>query len=493
MDAIPLDNIIVEDRIRIDYGDLDGLKESLRQHGTIHPICIEPQPPFYRLIAGGRRLRALKELGHQYIYHGSTYEPARPGYVLGRELSEEQLAELELEENLRRKQMSWQEECLSVAKVHRLRVVRGNPDGGRWTREQTGRLMGISLGSVSNMLWVSDQLSNRASPLWQMDGIVEALQWKLQHQQAELEAELARRQSESSKLFAASLVDDPEPNGTFTFTAKEAAQEQYLSNPHNDPDGFEAYWSAKQTAAPNTIHITPRMHRVNCLTFMRTTHIRFDHIITDPPYAIDMSNLSQENVGMSNIDQVVDEHQVEENMQLLTAFIPQAYKSLKDDGFLIMWADYEMWDFLSKECAMAGFKVQRWPIVWVKSHNCMNTAANVNFTKTTEIAIVCRKGNPQMMRLNAPSHIVAGHDEFKEQMDHPFVKPYSVWAHLIESVTYKGQLILDPFMGEGSSILSMIRLERNWFGCELKSHWYNKALENVKAEYRRTDPTAEFV
>jgi DNA modification methylase/ParB-like chromosome segregation protein Spo0J len=497
---ILISDVIVSDRQRIDHSDTDGLKASLAEFGTIQPIVLEKlSDGSFRLIAGGRRLHFLRELAHTRLYHGSVYVPDRPGYVFGEELTEEQLTLLEQEENLRRKQMTWQEDCLAIYKIHRLRAARGNPDGGRWTREATGRLMKLSLGSVSNLLWAASELQKPDSPLWKMDGITEALQWKLQKEQERYEAELARRHVENSRHVAEQfslpnvLTDSPLPDPIEQ--QKLDARQQYLSNPLNDPDAFESYWEERQVRLrePAKIYLSNRLFRANALDFLRDRPGMFDHIITDPPYAIDMDNLEQVNVGMTNIDSVRHTHDVAKNLELLYSLFPLAYSSLKPNGFLILWCDQEVWQQLFDWATKAGFKVQRWPITWVKTHQCQNTAAAFNFTKTTEIAMVCRKGNAQMIQLNTPSHIIASHDDFKSSMDHPFVKPFAVWEHLLNAVSIKGQLICDPFCGEGSAILSMLRLERTYFGCELDPVHYNKLLENVKREYRALDPNTIFI
>lgn len=486
MNPIAISEILVVDRIRRDYPD-DGLEASIKRYGTIQPIVLEPLPDgAFRLIAGGRRLAALKALGYTQVYHGSTYNPTQPGYVLGAELTEDQLTELELEENIRRKSMSWQEECLSIAKTHRLRIVRCGELGESWGQAQTGRLLNMAAGSVNNVLWVASMISNNPEhPIWKMGGLVEALQYKLKLSEDEAFAELARRQQQ-----AAAVVEyiAPEPD------LKEAARERYLFNPHNDPAAFEAYYETKQQeskAAP-VVHVTPRLHRGNCLEYMNARPGTFDHIITDPPYAIDMDNLEQNNLGMSNIGSVRETHKVDDNLVLLNEFIIAAYNALKPDGFLIMWCDQDVWSWLKEHAGLAKFKVQRWPITWVKTHACQNSQAAYNFTKTTEIAMVCRKGNAQMVELNTPTHIIAGHDEFKQRFDHPFVKPFAVWEHLINAVSIKGQSILDPFAGEGSGVISALRLERNYFGCELDDLHYNKLLENVMAEYLALDPNTMF-
>lgn len=84
--------IKVGDRRREDYGDIDSLAASMSEHGLIHPIVVDAHD---NLVAGGRRLRAAELLGWESI----------PATRLG-DLTPEQLREIELEENLRRKDLT---------------------------------------------------------------------------------------------------------------------------------------------------------------------------------------------------------------------------------------------------------------------------------------------------------------------------------------------------------------------------------------------------
>lgn len=89
---IPIDEIIVEYRRREDFGDIEGLAESIRRFGLFHPLIVDDKNS---LVAGERRLRALRLLGWSEI-------PVRP-YA---DLSDDERNEIELEENLKRKDLT---------------------------------------------------------------------------------------------------------------------------------------------------------------------------------------------------------------------------------------------------------------------------------------------------------------------------------------------------------------------------------------------------
>lgn len=92
MNELGLSLVKVGDRRREDYGDMGALAESIRRYGLLHPIVVDADD---NLVAGGRRLEAVRQLGWISV----------PVRRLG-ELSETEMREIELEENLQRKELT---------------------------------------------------------------------------------------------------------------------------------------------------------------------------------------------------------------------------------------------------------------------------------------------------------------------------------------------------------------------------------------------------
>lgn len=61
---ISIEQITVSDRIRKDFGNIEELAADIRDNGLINPPVVTPE---YHLIAGERRLRAMKHLGYQQV------------------------------------------------------------------------------------------------------------------------------------------------------------------------------------------------------------------------------------------------------------------------------------------------------------------------------------------------------------------------------------------------------------------------------------------
>lgn len=498
MHPIPLTSIELPARQRTDYGNLSSLKESLREHGTIHPIVLESlDGGTFRLLAGGRRLKCLLELGFSEVFHGSACVPGKPGFVLASELPLEEREMVELEENTRRKDLTWQERVRSVARYHEIRVRKGALEGDLWTQAQTGELLGVERGHVSKVLAIANLLRDPKHPVQECDSLYSALQWYFRDQQEKAEARLR------SYAPVTPAVNTPEETAAVSLVEKIKAnvdllrmeRERYASNPLNTIP-FDEYWAEKQKLAEevnNRVVLSNKLIHCDCLDFGAANPNTFDHIVTDPPYGIPMEMLAQDNVGMVDIETVAEEHSVVGNTKLLTAFFPVAFAALKENGFCVTWADQMQWEYIYNVALAAGFKVQRWPLVWVKSSRCMNTAAQYNFTKATEIAVVCRKGNATLIEPASVNYIIASKDDLTEGLGHPFAKPFSVWEFILKYVSFESQLIWDPFAGCGSGVISALRMKRNIIACEKDEKHYNRLLENVRKHYLVGNPKANFV
>lgn len=104
---ISLDKIKVRQRVRADLGDLEALMDSIKTYGLMSPLVIDKDN---YLIAGGRRLEALKRLG---------VENAEVRVVDAD--SEVRALEMEMEENNQRKAFTQDELLVGYERLESLR------------------------------------------------------------------------------------------------------------------------------------------------------------------------------------------------------------------------------------------------------------------------------------------------------------------------------------------------------------------------------------
>ncbi len=66
--------------------------------------------------------------------------------------------------------------------------------------------------------------------------------------------------------------------------------------------------------------------------------------------------------------------------------------------------------------------------------------------------------------------------------DHPSVKPIKLLKFLIELTTKEKALVLDPFMGSGSTAIACKELGRRFIGIEINEHYFNIAVKRISEE-----------
>ncbi|MFZ5501109.1 MAG: ParB N-terminal domain-containing protein, partial [Candidatus Micrarchaeota archaeon] len=127
-----ISDINVGVRQRRELGNIESLADSINRYGVLQPIVVDDD---LNLVAGERRLKACQLLGWQEVEVRSVGT-----------LSEVERQELELEENIRRKQLTWAEEVVAVRRLHLLKqalhgkAVKGQ--GGGWGQKETMECIG---------------------------------------------------------------------------------------------------------------------------------------------------------------------------------------------------------------------------------------------------------------------------------------------------------------------------------------------------------------
>lgn len=129
-----------EGRQRREINNIDELADSIRRLGLIQPIVVTRS---LDLIAGERRLAACTRLGHTHI---------SVQYV--DELDDSYLRAIELEENIKRAALPWQDECLAVFEYFNFRRE-SNPE---FSQGDLAEALGMAPASVSERIGVAREL-----------------------------------------------------------------------------------------------------------------------------------------------------------------------------------------------------------------------------------------------------------------------------------------------------------------------------------------------
>ena len=68
---------------------------------------------------------------------------------------------------------------------------------------------------------------------------------------------------------------------------------------------------------------------------------------------------------------------------------------------------------------------------------------------------------------------------------HPTQKPVDLMEYLIEVSSNENDIVLDPFMGSGSSGVACVHTNRNFIGMELDKDYFEIAKKRIDAEQKR--------
>ena len=189
---LPLSDIVVPERQRRDLGDLHDLDSMADPTiGQLQAIGVNEKN---ELLWGGRRLAKARLLGWPDIE-----VVVRPGLTPGNS----QL--IELYENIARKNLTWQENCLAVAKIYRLKELERALTGDHWTeprlvewaQQNIAQFSGHGASSIRMVLAVAKEIASEpGGPVAKAPNYTEATKQLYGKALSPVEQELERRRQE---------------------------------------------------------------------------------------------------------------------------------------------------------------------------------------------------------------------------------------------------------------------------------------------------------
>jgi len=187
-----------------------------------------------------------------------------------------------------------------------------------------------------------------------------------------------------------------------------------------------------------------------------------DAIFTDPPYGIIKE-------GIKN----------SESLSTFYNILPSCYRILGKDGFFIT--------FFSTKRLPELFINNPFRYFWQFVLYCPNGSVRspIGFTKYMS-CVVFKKGNPKMPKwkkdifVDTPSKMVEPDEGF---INHPSPKPKTFIKEILDMFSKERNIILDPFIGSGSTALACKQTNRNFIGFEINKEYCELAesrLNNFK-------------
>ena len=215
-----------------------------------------------------------------------------------------------------------------------------------------------------------------------------------------------------------------------------------------------------------------KLYKGDCLEVMDKLikqNVKVDAIITDPPYGIDYrSNYRKEKYEKISNDN---------DLSFLDDFFQKCDKLLKDDTHIYCFCS---WHHIDKfKIAFEKYFTLKNVIVWEKNNTSMGDLKG-SYAPKHEFILFGHKGRRLRNGKRLPDILQANRTGNKL---HPTQKPISLLRIFIEQSSNENEIILDPFMGSGSTGVAALNTNRKFIGIELDEKYFNIAkdrLENIK-------------
>ena len=162
-------------------------------------------------------------------------------------------------------------------------------------------------------------------------------------------------------------------------------------------------------------------------------------------------------------------------IETLDNFIKEYYKKLKQGGTLIMFFDIWKITTLKDLFEKHKFKQLRF-IEWIKT-NPQPRNSKVNYlTNCREIALVGVKGGKPTFNSEYDNGIYKYPLQGGKNRFHPTQKSLALFEDLIKKHSNEGDMIMDTFLGSGTTAIACKNTNRKFVGCEVLQEYCEKIM-----------------
>ena len=201
--------------------------------------------------------------------------------------------------------------------------------------------------------------------------------------------------------------------------------------------------------------------------------VKVDMILTDPPYGIDLTP-QRENGKFKNTKVINDN-----NLCWLPKFVNQIYALTKNTAIIFCaWQNIDKFKIeLEKKFTIKNI------LVWNKDWFGMGN----NYRPNYELILLCCKTNITTKSKNK-SNILTYRRIPPQKLKHSCEKPVGLLEDLIYELTDENDIVLDSFMGSGSTGVACLNTNRRFIGIELDEKYFTIAytrLENPLPEQKK--------
>lgn len=195
----------------------------------------------------------------------------------------------------------------------------------------------------------------------------------------------------------------------------------------------------------------------DCLELLPHLAGHFDAIISDPPYGIGYDPSHRKRTKWPDVKGIVGDDQPFDPGPLLICGKPIVLFGA--NNFASRLPDSRLWFVWDKRPGMKSMSFSDCELAW------------------------CSVPGPARMIRYPWSGAIRGPE--RGQHWHPTQKPIEVMRQIIESVTRPGDVVLDPYMGSGTTGLAASASGRRFIGIEIEKRWYTSAASRAFGSVER--------
>jgi len=433
MNFIPLESIIVHPNRQRREHPINAHQElvtsiSETAVGLQNPLVVRPDGDKYILLSGERRLRAIKDiyaLGGRILYAGNPVPPGQVPVTLTTELSELEAEEAELEENIRRQDLTWAERAEATSRLMAL-------------REKQSALRGDPRPTVRE---IAQEVRNSG------DGI--------------------NQENTRRELIVTKYLSDPDVRAAKSLDeAFKVVKKKEQAKKHLE---------LANTLGAGITLASHQCHNEDATTWMAAQPAeQFDVILSDPPYGMGADEFGDSGGHAAGSHGYVDSYEYWQ--ALMEKCIPHLYRLAKPQAHCYLFCDIDRFHELKALMAKAGWRVFRTPLIWHKPTGSRTPWVNQSPQRRYELILFAIKGDRPVSVLRGD---VLEHTP-DANLGHSAQKPISLYQDLLERSVLPGDRILDPFCGTGPIFPAATSVKCLATGVEMDSTSYGISLSRLK-------------
>lgn len=212
----------------------------------------------------------------------------------------------------------------------------------------------------------------------------------------------------------------------------------------------------------------------------------FSVMITDPPYNFTKSNCRKmykegskrlvAKSGLYDYDSDLCRIAVQFGEKEINAFMDQIPRLMKKMNAFIFCAEAQLTAYIAW-AERHGYKFAI--LLWEKP---LNIISKSRFSQNVEFIIRIYDNGTALNKLEENElYNRVFHSRVVTKKKHPTQKPTEIFERLIRLTTKKGDAVLDPFLGSGTTAVAAKRLGRVYVGIERDDNFFATAQERVES------------